>query len=54
MPTICTALAAWVSAWLASAHLAAAQSTEPTQAERVQRYRDMQRKASASLMRIEQ
>lgn len=46
--------AAWVSAWLASAHLAAAQSTEPTQAERVQRYRDMQRKASASLMRIEQ
>lgn len=47
-------VAAWVSAWLAAAHLAAAQGTEPTQAERVQRYRDMQRTATASLMRVEQ
>lgn len=46
--------AAWVSAWLAAIHLAAAQGTEPTQAERVQRYREMKRAATVSLVRIEQ
>ncbi|HLO95868.1 MAG TPA: hypothetical protein VK195_16300 [Burkholderiaceae bacterium] len=46
--------AAWASAWLAAVHLAAAQGIEPTQAERVQRYRDMKQAATVSLMRIEQ
>jgi len=44
----------WLVVWSAAALMAAAQGGEPTQAERMQRYREMQQAAATSLKRIEQ